>query len=161
MERVAQLSEQLARRLGFSESEVKMIRMGASLHDIGRIGVGEEILSIPGKLSPQEWDVVRRHPIIGDEIIAPLRVLAEARHIVRHHHERLDGGGYPDGLSGEQVTPALQVVSLADSYDALTSPRPWRPAIPREEALAMLEEERGSRFDPQIMDTFAEMMREE
>jgi response regulator RpfG family c-di-GMP phosphodiesterase len=161
MERVAQLSEQLARRLGFSESEVKMIRMGASLHDIGRIGVGEEILSIPGKLSPQEWDVVRRHPIIGDEIIAPLRFLAEARHIVRHHHERLDGGGYPDGLSGEQVTPALQVVSLADSYDALTSPRPWRPAIPREEALAMLEEERGSRFDPQIVDTFAEMMREE
>lgn len=161
MERVAQLSEQLGWRIGLGEGEINTMTLGASLHDIGLIGVSEAILNMPGELTPNEWEVVKLHPIIGDELLIPLPFLSEARHIVRHHHERLDGRGYPDGLSSDEITPALRVVALCDSYDAMISPRPWRQALAKEEAITMLIEEKGTKFDPQIANTFVDMLREQ
>lgn len=160
LERVTQLSEQLGWRIGLDEREINTMKLGTSLHDIGLIGVSEAILGIPGELTSKEWEVVKLHPIIGDDILAPLPFLSEARHIVRHHHERLDGKGYPDGLSGDEITPPLRVVSLCDSYDAMTSPRPWRQALAKEEAIAMLIEEKGTKFDPQITSAFMDMLKE-
>ncbi len=159
MEGVAQLSEQLASRLSLSEAEIKTIKQAARVYDIGMMGVSESILNMPGELTPQEWGMVKLHPVIGDEILSHLPFLAEVRHIVRHHHERLDGGGYPDGLSGRQITSAIQVVSICDAYDAMTSPRPWRPALSKEEAIAALQEGKGARFDPEIIDSFISMVK--
>ena len=159
MEKVAQLSEQLALRLSLSEEEIKTIKQAALVYDIGMIGVSESILNMPGKLAPQEWEMVKLHTVVGDEILGNLPFLAEARHIARHHHERMDGSGYPDGLSGRQITSALQVVSICDAYDAMTSPRPWRPALSKEEAIAALRDDKGAKFDPQIIDTFIDMVK--
>ena len=116
---------------------------------------------MPGELTPKEWEVVKLHPIIGDDILAPLPFLSEARYIVRHHHEHLDGRGYPDGLSGDEITPPLRVVALCNSYDALVSPRPWRQALAKEEAIAMLIEEKGTKFDPHTVDAFVDMLKEQ
>ncbi|RLC69820.1 MAG: hypothetical protein DRI26_08345 [Chloroflexi bacterium] len=160
MERVAQLSEQLGSRIGLSEEELNTLRLAASLHDIGLIGVSEAILNMPGELAPIEWDMVRLHPIIGDEILSPLKFLSEVRYIIRHHHERLDGRGYPDGLVGDEITPSVRVLSLCDSYDAMTSPRPWRQAMSKEEAIAIIEGEKGTKFDPEIVDAFVDMLGE-
>jgi HD-GYP domain-containing protein (c-di-GMP phosphodiesterase class II) len=160
MKKVAGLSEQLASAISLSEEEIKAIKQGAMVHDIGMIGVSESILNMPGELTPQEWDVMKIHPVIGEEMLSPLRFLSEASYIVRHHHERLDGSGYPDGLSGKQITSGLRVVSLCDAYDAMTSPRPWRPALSREDAVAKLLEEKGAKFDPEITDALINMIKE-
>lgn len=160
MGRVAQLSEQLGLRISLSQEEIKTIKLGAMLHDIGLIGVSESILNMPGELTPQEWEIVKLHPVIGDELLSPLRFLAQARHIVRHHHERWDGSGYPDGLSREELAAPLQVVSLCDSYVAMTSPRPWRQALSQEEAIAALQEEKGTKSDPEMADAFIDMITE-
>lgn len=160
MERVAQLCEQLGWRIGLSEEEINTLKLAASLHDIGLIGVSEAILNMPGELAPTEWDMVRLHPVIGDEILSPLKFLSEARYIVRHHHERLDGRGYPDGLLGDEIPPSVRVISLCDSYDAMTSPRPWRQALSKDEAIAMIKEEKGTKFDPEIADAFVDMLGE-
>jgi HD-GYP domain-containing protein (c-di-GMP phosphodiesterase class II) len=160
MERVAQLSEQLGWRIGLDEEEINTLKLGASLHDIGLIGVSEAILNMPGELTPVEWDMVRLHPIIGDEILSPLKFLSEARHIVRHHHERLDGGGYPDSLLGDEIAPSLRVVTLCGCYDAMVSPRPWRQALTKDEAIDMLKQEKGTKFDPEITDAFVDMLGE-
>jgi HD-GYP domain-containing protein (c-di-GMP phosphodiesterase class II) len=160
MKKVAELSGQLASAISLSEVEIKAMKQGAMIHDIGMIGVSDSILNKPGDLSPQEWDIVKLHPVIGDEIISPLGFMSEARYIVKHHHERLDGSGYPDALSGNQITNGLKVVSLCDAYDTMTSPRPWRQALSREDAIAKLQEEKGAKFDPEITDTFINMMKE-
>ncbi len=159
MEKVAEMSEQLASRISLTEAEIKTIKQGAMVHDIGMIGVSESILNMPGELTSQEWDVVKLHPVIGGVILGHLPFLSEARYIVRHHHERLDGGGYPDGLSGRQITSAVQVVSLCEAYDAMTSPRPWRPALAKEEVIATLRQEKGAKFDPEMIDAFIEMVK--
>jgi len=160
MKKVAELSEQLASAISLSEAEIKTIKQGAIVHDIGMIGVSESILNMPGELTPQELDMMKLHPVIGGEMLSPLRFLSEASYIVRNHHERLDGSGYPDGLSGKQITSALQVVSLCDAYDVMTSPRPWRPALSREDAVAKLLEEKGAKFDPEITDALINMIKE-
>jgi len=160
MARVAELSEQLALRVSLSGAEARTVKLGAMLHDIGMIGVSESVFNMPRELMPQEWEMIKLHPVIGDEILSPISFLSEARNIVRHHHERLDGTGYPDGLTGKQLTTAVWVVSLCDAYDALASPRPWRPALSPEEATASLVAEKGTKFDPEVTDTFADMMRE-
>ncbi len=160
MERVAQLSEQLGARIGLSDEDIDTLKLAASLHDIGLIGVSEAILNMPGELAPLEWDMVRLHPIIGDEILSPLKFLSRVRFIVRHHHERQDGRGYPDGLVGDEISPSACVLSVCDSYDAMTSPRPWRQAFTKDEAIAMLREEKGTKFDPEIVDAFVDMVGE-
>jgi len=159
MERVAELSERLALRLSLTGTEVRTVKLGAMLHDIGMIGISESILNMPGELTTQERDIVKLHPVIGDEILGPISFLAEARRIVRHHHERLDGCGYPDGLNGKQIPTIVRVVSVCDAYEAMISPRPWRPALSQEETIATLAEEKGTKFDPEITDSFMDMIK--
>jgi len=160
MGRVAELSEQLALSISSSGAEARTVKLGAMLHDIGMVGLSEAVLNMPGEFTPQEWGMMKLHPVIGDEILSSIGFLSEARDIVRHHHERLDGGGYPDGLAAKQITTAVRVVSLCNAYDAMISNRPWRPALSPEEATANLTEERGTKFDPEITDIFVGMMKE-
>ena len=158
MEQVADLSERLGTWIGLDEEEVRILKLGASLHDIGQIGISDAILNKPDELTPEEWDEVKRHPVIGDEILAPFRFLADARPIVRHHHERLDGMGYPDGLRDDELTPSMNVVILADAYSGMISPRPWGRSVPEYEAMQWLIHEKGTRFDPDITDAFIDML---
>ena len=121
------------------------------------VGSGS-ILNMSDELAAEEWGMVKLHPVIADELISPLRFLSEARYIERHRHERLDSSGYPDGLSGKQITSGLRVVSICDAYDAMTSPRPWRLALSKEEATARLLEGKGAKFDPEITDASVKMI---
>ncbi|MHC4451336.1 MAG: HD domain-containing phosphohydrolase [Planctomycetota bacterium] len=152
--RVAELAGKFARRLQLPEREIELIETGAKLHDIGKIGVPEEILNKPGRLTNDEFDVIKSHPVIGEQILLPLDFLAEARPIVRHHHERWDGGGYPDGLSNESIPRAAALLSIVDSYDAMTSNRPYRDGLPKERALGILGEGAGSQWDPDLVEKF-------
>ncbi|OFW78215.1 MAG: hypothetical protein A2Z48_02530 [Actinobacteria bacterium RBG_19FT_COMBO_70_19] len=134
---------------------------GFFLHDIGKVGVPEQILCKRGPLSSDEWDVMRTHPLVGVQIVAPIAFLQGAVELVRHHHERFDGTGYPDGLRGEEIPLAARVFSAADSFDAMTSDRPYRGAMGVERALAEIEGGAGSQFDPEVVRVFVQMIRED
>src|ERR1700741_368993 len=125
-ERVAELAQRLARAAGLGSPEAKTIAEAGLLHDLGKIGVPEHILRKQGPLTDEEWTVMRRHPLTGAQIVAPLEFFADAALIVRHHHERHDGSGYPDGLKGDDIPVGARIVAIADVYDALTSERPYR-----------------------------------
>ncbi|HEX5137564.1 MAG TPA: HD domain-containing phosphohydrolase [Planctomycetota bacterium] len=152
--RVAELAVRFARHLALPGRELDLLETSAKLHDIGKIGVPEEILNKPGKLTDEEFDVIKAHPVIGEQIIRPLDFLADARPIVRHHHERWDGGGYPDGLKGPQIPRPAAILSVCDAFDALTSDRPYRPGMPAEEALAILGKGAGTQWDPDLVQKF-------
>jgi ribonuclease P protein subunit RPR2 len=130
---------------------------GFFLHDIGKVGVPESVLCKAGPLDESEWAVMRRHPSIGAEIVSPIRFLAGAVEIVRSHHERWDGGGYPRGLRGEQIPLAARIFALADSFDAMTSDRPYRDAMPVERALGEIADGVGTQFDPDVAGAFLEL----
>jgi putative two-component system response regulator len=152
--RVAELAARFAKLLQLPRREAELLETGAKLHDIGKIGVPEEILNKPGKLTVEEFDVIKAHPVIGEQILRPLEFLADARPIVRHHHERWDGSGYPDGLKGAEIPRAAAILSICDAYDALTSDRPYRPGLPALEALAILEQGAGSQWHPDLVQRF-------
>jgi cyclic di-GMP phosphodiesterase len=161
-ERVAKYSVLLARHIGLSEADQELIRRGALLHDVGKIGVRELILNKPEKLSQEELTHIRSHPARGCEICKALKSLSPVLPIIRHHHERVDGLGYPDGVSGKDLTIGPRLVSIADSYDAMTSNRPYRRGIPPLEALKIFERERESgQWDPQLVDQFIEAIKAE
>jgi putative two-component system response regulator len=131
--------------LGLSEREVFALRIGGVLHDVGKIGIPKEILNKPGKLDDKEWEEMRRHPVIGYEICKPLEsTRGLALDVVRHHHEKLDGSSYPDGLRGDEISMAARIMCVVDIYDALVKDRPYRPAMPEERALEILDEEVGA-----------------
>jgi putative two-component system response regulator len=157
-ERLALYSTALGRALALSSDELAALYRGAFLHDIGKVGIPDAVLLKPGRLTPEEYDVMKRHTIIGDELCGNLASLQPVRPIVRHHHERLDGSGYPDGLVGNQIPVLTQIVSLVDTYDAITTTRPYQAARPREVAYAelALEVERGWR-SAEIVDTFVQV----
>ena len=140
-DRVAQLAEEVGRTAGLSEERCKNLRRAGLIHDIGKIGVPLAYLGKPGALTEPEIANVRRHPVIGHEICSPLRTLAPVLPLVRGHHERLDGTGYPDELRAGEISVDLRCLSVADVYDALTSARPYRAAMPHDAALAILERE--------------------
>jgi HD-GYP domain-containing protein (c-di-GMP phosphodiesterase class II) len=129
------------------------------LHDIGKIGICDSILNKPGPLSIDEYETVKKHPSIGDSIVSELGLSPEERSIIRHHHERWDGAGYPDGLSGEQIPLLARVLSIADAFDAMTSKRAYRDAMSRDQALAELLKNRGKQFDPLALDAFLEVVK--
>jgi HD-GYP domain-containing protein (c-di-GMP phosphodiesterase class II) len=157
-DRVAALARRLALEAGLSVRQADVIAQSGLLHDLGKIGVPEHILRKPGALSEEEWAVMRRHPVTGSQIVAPLECFAEGALIVRHHHERQDGSGYPDGLAGETIPLGARVVAVADVYDALTSPRPYRPALTRAEALERLSAEAGRTLDARLTRLFTDMV---
>ena len=140
-QRLAHYATTLGRSLGLSDSDLGALERGGFLHDIGKIAVPDRVLLKDGKLDPQESSVMRKHPLVGDSLCAGLRSLQSVRPIVRHHHERLDGSGYPDGLRNSEVPLLAQIVGIADVFDALTTERPYRCARPAEEAFEALRNE--------------------
>jgi len=158
-ERLAEYSVSLGRTIGLEEEELAALRRGGYLHDLGKVAVAEAILLKPGPLTPGEWDVIKKHPIIGEEICRPLRSLQTVRPIIRHHHERQDGSGYPDGLRGEAVPVAARILQVVDVFDALTMDRPYRQALPQATALEILEREvQEGWWDLRIVRAFRHML---
>ncbi|MBS1868791.1 MAG: HD-GYP domain-containing protein [Actinobacteria bacterium] len=153
-ERVAAYGLELARVCGMDASADPDLEFGFLLHDIGKIAISDAILYKPGRLTDDERDAMRRHPVIGEEIVRGIDFLAGARQVVRSHHERWDGAGYPDGLAGEQIPFAARVFAVADTFDALTSDRPYRAASSFREARRVIAAASGTQFDPTVADAF-------
>ncbi|SDF76572.1 HD-GYP domain-containing protein [Sporomusa acidovorans] len=151
-ERVAELSLLLANGLGLPVQEQTRIHIGAHLHDIGKIGVPDIILNKPGKLTNREFAMIRKHPEIGNNIVSKIGVLHPVADIVRHHHERFDGKGYPDGLQGEAISLGARIVAVADAFDAMTSTRAYRPALSFDKTMLGMKKCRGTQFDPAVID---------
>ena len=149
-ERVAALARRIALAAGVSPGGADTIAQAGLLHDLGKIGIPEGVLRKPGPLSEEEWAVMRRHPIVGAQIVAPLEFFAEGAIIVRHHHERHDGSGYPDGLRGELIPLGARIVAVADVYDALTSDRPYRRRLSRAQVVQNLMAEAGQTLEPRL-----------
>jgi putative two-component system response regulator len=140
-DRMVQYAIQLGESHGLQEQELQDLRIGCLIHDVGKVAVPDSILLKPAPLAPEEMEIVRQHPVVGESICAPLRSFRGVLPIIRHHHERMDGSGYPDGLRGEQIPVAVRVMQIADIYDALTTSRPYRVALSSEEALQILHQE--------------------
>lgn len=153
-DRVANYSKQIAQRLGLLESACEEIYMSGLLHDIGKIGVPDAVLGKPGRLTDEEFEQIKRHPTIGFEILKPLKPFAYLLPGVLHHHESFDGSGYPQGLAGESISLMGRIIAVADSYDAMTSDRTYRPGMPREKANQILRSGQGKQWDPDIVDAF-------
>ena len=148
----------LARKIDETLVETPTLGYGFFLHDIGKVGIPEQILCKDGPLTEPEWLVMRSHPVIGADIVAPMGFLAETVDLIRHHHEWFDGSGYPDGLAGEAIPLTARIFSVADSFDAMTSDRPYRDSIGIERALGEIRGGAGTQFDPDIVDAFVEMV---
>ncbi len=159
-ERLAQMSSRLGERLGIEEEHIKALRWAGIVHDVGKVAVPDSILLKPGPLTPEEIVVMRKHAEVGERICAPLRSFRLVLPIIRHHHEKRDGSGYPDGLSGEAIPLTARILQLADVYDALTTDRPYRTAVESDVALAMMDEEatRGW-WDRELFERFQAMIR--
>jgi putative nucleotidyltransferase with HDIG domain len=170
-ERVTEIAVAVARELTLPKGLLEKIRLAGLLHDVGKIGVSELILNKPGKLTSEEFELVKSHCEVGERILSPIIEDKEILEMVRHHHERYDGNGYPDGLSGKQMTQGASIIAVAeaytnilsqgalalavaDAYDAMTSDRPYRPAMPAEAACSELEKGKGKQFAPVIVDIF-------
>jgi putative two-component system response regulator len=155
-ERVAEISQKLAEELGMPARFVRLIRLAAPLHDVGKLHISPEILFKPGKLTPLEFERMKSHTLEGARILADRAdpVLEMAEQIALSHHERWDGTGYPHGLKGEEIPVAARIVALADVFDALTHARPYKPAWPVEDAVAEIRRVRGTQFDPNVVDAF-------
>lgn len=151
-ERVAELSLLLAKGMGVSLAEQIRIHIGAHLHDIGKIGIPDAILNKPGRLTEAEFAMIRQHPEIGDNIVSKVTILRPVADIVRHHHERFDGGGYPDRLGGEKISLGARIVAVADAFDAMTSTRTYRSALSFDKTMDEIRRCRGRQFDPNVVD---------
>lgn len=150
--RVSQLSQMVARSYGFSESKARRVRYAALLHDVGKVTIDTRVLRKPGKLTPEEYDHMKVHSIRGAELIAEIDLLADMVDGVRHHHERLDGAGYPDGLGGAALSDVAKIIMVSDAFDSMTSTRSYRKAMPMEKALAELRRCEGTQFAPEMID---------
>jgi putative two-component system response regulator len=158
--RVTELTVRLAEGFGIAGDELLQIRRGALLHDIGKIGIPDAILLKPGPLSPEEWEIMRRHPTYGRDLLEPIEFLWPALDIPYCHHERWDGTGYPRGLKGEEIPLAARIFAVIDVWDAITNDRPYRKAAPPEEALAYIRSQVGRHFDPAVVEAFERMVAE-
>lgn len=157
--RVAHYARALAVALDLDRDQLKQVEYGAALHDVGKIGMHDDILNKQGRLDDAEFAAMRNHPVIGDRILARIDFLREARQAVRHHHERVDGTGYPDGLKGDQIPLLAKIVCVADAFDAMTTTRPYSQPISLDQAIAILESKAGSQFDPQVVAAFVQLLR--
>jgi putative two-component system response regulator len=158
-QRVTEISEAIAKHMGLPKETIEKIRLAGLVHDIGKIGVRESVLNKPGSLSEAEFKHVRLHSQTGERILKPIVDDKEILKAVRHHHERYDGWGYPDGLQGERIPLLARIIAVADTFDAMTSERPYRKALTKEEACAEVERCRGTQFDPEAADAFLEVWR--
>ncbi len=158
--RVADLAVQLGQRLGMTGDEMQHLKWAALLHDVGKLGVADDILTKPGPLSVTEWEQMRRHPAYGYSILGRDGFLSQVAEIVYCHHERFDGKGYPRGLAGEEIPLPARVFAVADAYDAMTSDRPYRPALSHSQAIEEIERNAGSQFDPRVVAAVLQWARE-
>ncbi len=152
---MARLASSLATAAGVDPGILTWFRMGALLHDLGKITVPSSILNKPGRLTAEEWRIMQRHPEAGVELLRGIEFPWDIRPMVRHHHERWDGGGYPDGLVGEDIPLSARILRLADVFDALTTDRSYRRGLTSEQALAIMKDDAGSVFDPLLFPVFA------
>jgi len=153
--RVSRYSVAIAEAIGLGAESIREIEIGGHVHDIGKIGVREAVLNKPGPLTPEEYQHIMTHPVVGWRILSPLLGdVPMALNIVRSHHERFDGRGIPDGLAGEAIPLEARIAAVADTFDAMTSVRPYRPGVPLAETLAELRRVRGEQFDPVCVDAF-------
>ncbi|MDD4954528.1 MAG: HD domain-containing protein [Candidatus Omnitrophica bacterium] len=157
-DRVAEYAGKIAKTMGFSNDKVEMLTKAAQLHDIGKLGIHEDILNKKSGLSDVEWDLIHQHPAVGEEILKPIFLDEEMLAVVRSHHERYDGKGYPDGLKGDQINIFAQIVSVADSYDAMTSSRSYRKALSEEEAISRLKAGCGTQFNEAVVEAFVKAL---
>jgi HD-GYP domain-containing protein (c-di-GMP phosphodiesterase class II) len=152
--RLAEWGLRVARDLGVPESCMSDLEMGALLHDIGKIGVPDGILNKPGRLTPEEYEFVKRHPEFGWAVLRKLQGFEQASLYVLHHHENFDGTGYPAKLKGSEIPIGSRIVSVIDAFDAMVSSRPYRKGLPLEEAIRRLNESSGTQFDPNVIKSF-------
>lgn len=160
-ERVARYSIHIARRLGLAEKDIKLLEEVTALHDIGKIGMPAEILDKNGPLTKEELEIVRQHPMVGEEILRPIEFLQPGLSAVSDHHERQDGSGYPHGLKGGLISIFAAIAAVADSYDAMTSDRPYRKALSQEEAIGVLEKNRGTQFNAEVVDALIKCLKDQ
>lgn len=156
-ERVSGYAIQIARALGLSANQQQNILYAAILHDIGKIGVPSEILTKSGHLTPEEMEIIREHTVGGAAILDSIETLSEVIPIVYYHHEWYNGMGYPEGIAGGKIPIGARIIAVADAYDAMTSDRPYRPGMTKEEALQELRAYKGSQFDPYVVDAFVDV----
>ena len=152
--RVTDMTMRIAREMGVKDEALVHTRRGALLHDIGKMGIPDDILFKPGKLTDDEWEVMRRHPRHAYDMLSPIEYLRPAMEIPYCHHEKWDGSGYPRGLKEEQIPLVARIFAVVDVFDALTSDRPYRKAWSKEEALDHIKQESGKHFDPQVVELF-------
>lgn len=157
---VADVSARLAIAMGMDPDFIERVRIGGRLHDIGKIGVPDAVLRKPGRLDDNEFAQIRRHPVDGESILAPLAFFSDILCIVRHHHERFDGRGYPDGLIGHETPLEARIVQVADSFHAMASRRPYRDVQPMEFVQEQFTRNRGTQFDPEVTDLFLKLLPE-
>jgi putative nucleotidyltransferase with HDIG domain len=160
-ERVAEYSEKIASVIGFSQNKIELLKKAAELHDIGKLAIHQDILNKKGKLTPEEWKIIREHPVVGEQVLKPILIDKELIEMVRSHHERYDGKGYPDKIKGDNISIFAQIISVADAYDAMTSPRAYRPTFSKETAITELRANCGTQFNTQIVEAFLKFLEEE
>ncbi|MFC1703545.1 HD domain-containing phosphohydrolase [Candidatus Omnitrophota bacterium] len=160
-EKVAEHSSKIAAKMGFTLDKVELVREMALVHDIGKLGIKESILNKKEKLTEEEWNIIKQHPVIGGEILKPILINKEMLDIVTGHHERYDGKGYPDKLSGEEINTLTAILSVADAYDAMTADRAYRAGLGKEVAIEQLKANKGTQFNPRIVDVFLKILERE
>jgi putative nucleotidyltransferase with HDIG domain len=160
-ERVTELALKIGQVMGLNQKQLDDLHRGGLLHDIGKIGIPPEILDKAGKLTDEEYELMREHVRIGARILEPIEAYAEIVPVVLHHHEYYDGTGYPVGLIGEDIDLGARIFTVADHYDALISDRPYRAGLPRERVIGFIKEDSGTKFDPKVVAAFLEVMTQE
>lgn len=158
--RVSEYAGLIARELGWSQEEILHLKNAADLHDIGKVGVPDTILNKPGKLTEDEYILIKDHTVIGAEILKNITLIPHAAEVARSHHERYDGTGYPDGLKGEEIPLYARIITMADSYDAMSSRRIYRNALSRQEIYEEIRSNQGKQFDPVIAEIFLRLLTE-
>ena len=159
-ERVTQWAVAIAKKMNCTDEEIESLTFAGHLHDIGKIGIRDQILMKPGRLTKEEYEIIKTHPVIGAEIVGHLGLLKVETSIIRHHHERWDGKGYPDGLKGTDIPKLSRILAVADTYDAITSRRPYRDAMPDRFAYEEIKRNSGTQFDPAVVEAFSSLIEE-
>jgi len=160
-DRARRYAKLIAERMHLPQAIVRHVEYAALMHDIGKIGIEDTILRKPGKLTPDEIEIIKKHPVIGNKIISPVTFLSPVAPMVLYHQEWYDGNGYPEGLRGEEIPLGSRIVAAIDAYDAMTSDRPYRKALPKEYAISELVRGAGTQFDPNVVEVFVNILKDE